>query len=604
MRRLSIIDVDGGHQPISNEDGSVWVVCNGEIYNYKELRNRLESRGHVFRCNSDTEVIVHLYEECGLEFVKRLRGMFGIALWDKHRRRLVLARDPLGEKPLYVRRDAKQLLFASEIKSILQTGDVPRQLNFRALQEYLTLGYVPAPLTLFDGIEKVLPGHYLVVEKGQIQDREYWDVVFDGHENCSEEEWVERIRDKFLESVRMRLMSDVPLGAFLSGGIDSSAIVAAMSQVVNQPVKTYSIGFEGEDSYYNELPYARTVAKAFDTDHHEIIVRPEVGALLSKLIWHLDEPMADSAFITTYLVSKLACESVKVILSGVGGDELFGGYRRYLGHNLLPYYKWLPHPVRTKLLPGILAGLPRDRHSKWENYTRLASAFIDSAELPMDMRYESYITLFAPQVREDLLRNGGPMVFESNGNAAESTLQRHFRRCPSPDHLNQIIYVDIKTSLADDLLTLTDKMTMATAIESRAPFVDPELVQLTGRMPSNLKVRGWTMKYLLKKVVSPWLPQEILQRKKRGFGAPVGAWLRRDLGSLMKETLSEEQVRKRGLFDWRIIQDTIISHEARRSDYTDHLLALINFELWCRLFLDGGDRRYISEASCEKVHRG
>ena len=404
MRRLSIIDIAGGHQPIPNEDETVWVVCNGEIYNYKELRNRLESRGHVFRCNSDTEVIVHLYEECGLEFAKQLRGMFGLALWDKHRRRLVLARDPLGEKPLYVRREANRLVFASEIKSILQADDVPRQLNFRALQEYLALGYVPAPLTLFDGIEKVLPGHYLVVEKGQIHDREYWDVAFDGEENCSEAEWVERVRDKFLESVRIRLMSDVPLGAFLSGGIDSSAIVAAMSQVVNQPVKTYSIGFEGEDSYYNELPYARTVASAFHTDHHEIIVRPEVGALLSKLIWHLDEPMADSAFITTYLVSKLARESVKVILSGVGGDELFGGYRRYLGHNLLPYYKWLPPLLRTKWLPGLLSGLPRDRHSKWENYTRLASAFIDSAELPPDRRYESYITLFTPQVRDHLLK--------------------------------------------------------------------------------------------------------------------------------------------------------------------------------------------------------
>jgi asparagine synthase (glutamine-hydrolysing) len=603
MRRLSIIDVAGGHQPIANEDRTVWVICNGEIYNFKELRNRLESRGHAFRCNSDTEVIVHLYEEYGFEFVKQLRGMFGLALWDKRHRRLVLARDPLGEKPLYVRRDAKRLLFASEIKSILEAGDVPRRLNFRALQEYLALGYVPAPLTLFEGIEKVLPGHYLVVENGKIQDREYWDIAFDEEEKCSEEEWVERIRDKFLESVRMRLMSDVPLGAFLSGGIDSSAIVAAMSQVVNQPVKTYSIGFEGEDSYYNELPYARKIASAFSADHHEIIVRPEVAEMLSKLIWHLDEPMADSAFITTYLVSKLASESVKVILSGVGGDELFGGYRRYLGHNVLPYYKWLPHSVRTKWLPGILAGLPQDRHSKWENYTRLASAFVESAEMPPHLRYESYITLFAPDVRNHLLKNGATTPY-SNGDSAQSMLKEYFRRCPNADHLNQIIYVDIKTSLADDLLTLTDKMTMAGAIESRAPFVDHELVQLSARMPSNLKVRGCTMKYLLKKVVSPWLPKEILQRKKRGFGAPVGAWLRRDLSSLMKETLSEEQVRRRGLFDWGVVHETIMGHEARRADYTDHLLALINLELWCRLFLDGGDRKCISEASCEKAHWG
>jgi asparagine synthase (glutamine-hydrolysing) len=602
MRRLSIIDLDGGHQPIPNEDNTVWVVCNGEIYNFRQLRADLETRRHRFRCRSDTEVIVHLYEELGLEFVKKLRGMFGLALWDTRRRRLVIARDPMGEKPLYVRRDAKRLLFASEIKSILAASDVPRQVNFHALGEYLALGYVPAPLTLFQGIEKVLPGHYIVVEKGQILDKEYWDVSFAGEDDCAEEEWVERIRDKFVESVRMRLMSDVPLGAFLSGGIDSSAIVAAMSRVVNQPLKTYSIGFEGEDSYYNELPYARTVAKAFNTDHHEIIVCPEVGALLSKLIWHLDEPMADSAFITTYLVSKLARESVKVILSGVGGDELFGGYRRYLGHNLLPYYKWLPDGVRTKWLPGLLAGLPQDRHSKWENYTRLASAFVESAELPPDLRYESYITLFAPEVRDHLLKNDAATQ-NSNGDSAYSTLKRYFRRCQSADHLNQIMYVDIKTSLADDLLTLTDKMTMATAVECRAPFVDHELVQLTSRMPSNLKVRGLTMKYLLKKVLRPWLPKEVLQRKKRGFGAPVGAWLRRDLGSLMAETLSEEQVKKRGFFDWHVVHDTIMNHESRRNDYTDHLLALINLELWCRLFLDGGDRRFISDSSCEKVHR-
>jgi asparagine synthase (glutamine-hydrolysing) len=299
MRRLSIIDVEGGHQPIPNESETVWVVCNGEIYNFKELRSRLESRGHIFRCNSDTEVIVHLYEECGLDFVGQLRGMFALALWDKHRRRLVLARDRLGKKPLYIRRDTDRFIFASEIKSILQVDSVPRRLDFHALQDYLALGYVPAPLTLFEGIEKVLPGHYLTIEKGQIRDEQYWDIESRVDEKCSDAEWVERVREKLVECVKIRLISDVPLGAFLSGGIDSSSIVALMARLIDQPVKTYSIGFAGKDSYYNELPYALQVAQAFGTDHHEIIVRPQVAELLPKLIWHMDEPIADSAIITT-----------------------------------------------------------------------------------------------------------------------------------------------------------------------------------------------------------------------------------------------------------------------------------------------------------------
>jgi asparagine synthase (glutamine-hydrolysing) len=592
MRRLSIIDVGGGHQPISNEDESVWVVCNGEIYNFKELRQNLESKGHLFRCNSDTEVIVHLYEEKGVDFVQQLRGMFALALWDKSRDRLVLARDRLGKKPLYVRQEPGRLLFASEIKSILQDHTIPRRIKFEALEEYLALGYVPAPNTLFEGIEKVLPGHYLLFEKGQVRDHEYWDVRFDRQEKYSEHEWVEILREKLLESVRVRLVSDVPLGAFLSGGIDSSAIVAAMSRMTDRPVKTYSIGFEGRDSYYNELPYAQLVAKTFGTDHHEIVVRPEVAELLPKLIWFMDEPIADSAFITTYLVSKLAAESVKVILSGVGGDELFGGYRRYLGDSLLPYYNLLPRAVRNRWLPAVLASLPQDRHSKWENYCRLASAFVQSAELPLALRYASYITLFSPEVRSVLLKgNSGPRALTHN-DASIGVLRKYFERCQGADNINQIIYVDLKTSLADDLLLLTDKMSMAASIECRAPFIDQELVELTSRMSAELKVRGLSMKYLLKKVVEPWLPKQILRRKKRGFGAPMGAWLRHDLSNLVRDTLSEAQVKKRGLFDWPVIENTIIKHNAHRSDETDKLLALVNLELWCQIFIDGNDWRY------------
>ena len=580
MRRLSIIDVAGGHQPISNEDGTVWVVCNGEIYNFPELRRQLESRGHVFSCNSDVEVIVHLYEEEGPELFKRLRGMFAAAVWDVRLSRLVLGRDRLGKKPLYVRREPNRILFASEIKAILQADSVSPRIDPVALHEYLGLGYVPAPLTLFEGIEKILPGHCVVIEKGRIEDRQYWDVRFDDVRSGSEEEWIERVRAKVFDAVKVRLMSDVPLGAFLSGGIDSSTIVAAMARATDSPVKTYSIGFDASDKFYDELPYARLVAQAYATDHHEIIVRPDVANLLLRLVWHMDEPIADSAFITTYLVAQLAGESVKVILSGVGGDELFGGYRRYLGDRLNRYYQMLPATVRRTLLPRAIAALPQDRHSRWRSYVRYADAFLKSAELDPQSRYMSYITVFSPDVRAALLKAGGP------AGAPSAIVNEYFRRAGDVDSLSRIVYVDLKTSLADDLLLLTDKMTMAASIECRAPLVDHELVELTAGMPSNLKVRGLSMKYLLKKVAEPWLPRQILRRPKRGFGAPIGAWFRRDLETLIDDTLSESQVRKRGLLDPKVVAELIARHRLQQTDNTDHLLALVTLELWCRIFLD------------------
>ena len=587
MRRLSIIDVAGGHQPICNEDGTVWLVLNGEIYNFQPLREELLGKGHVFRTRSDTEVIVHLYEQEGPDFFKRLRGMFGLALWDAKQERLVLGRDRIGEKPLFVRREPGRLLFASEMKSILQVEDVPRRLNHAALQEYLALGYVPAPLSMLEGIEKILPGHYLLVEKGRVEDREYWDVPRGPAEKRPEGEWIELLRAKLLETVESQLISDVPLGAFLSGGIDSSTIVAAMARLTGRPVKTYSIGYGEELAYYNELPFAKVVARAFGTDHHEIVVRPEVSELLPKLVWHLDEPIADSACLTTYLVSRLARESVTVILSGVGGDELFGGYRRYLGDSVRRWYALLPGPVRRRLLPAILKRIPQDRASAWKDYARYAAAFVRSAEQDPASSYMSYVTLLSPQAQREMLCS--PAGSNGGADAAAETLERYFARCGSEDNLNRIIYADLKTSLPDDLLALTDRMSMAASVECRAPLVDFELVEVAARMPSAMKVRGMTMKYLLKKAVAPWLPREVIERRKRGFGAPVGTWLRRELQPLVKELLSEEQVRRRGLFHWPAVQNLLRAHEEQRSDNTDHLFALIALEQWCRIYLDHKD---------------
>ncbi len=593
MRRLSIIDLAHGHQPISNEDETVWVILNGEIYNFQKLRDELESKGHRFRTRTDTEVIVHLYDDVGLECFRRLRGMFALALWDTKRKRLVLGRDRIGEKPLYFRREPHRFLFASELKSLLQADGVPRRLKFAALREYLSLGYVPAPLSMLDGIEKLLPGHYLVVDQERIEDHQYWDVPFGQPEKHTEQEWIERTRSKLLETVRMQLVSDVPLGAFLSGGLDSSSIVAAMAQMTGRPVKTYSIGYEGEHSYYNELPYAKVVAQAFGTDHHEIVVRPEVSELLPKLVWHLDEPVADSACLTTYLVSKLARQSVTVILSGVGGDELFGGYRRYLGDSMLRYYRHLPGPLRRKWLPALLARIPQDRHSLWKDYARYAAAFVNSAELDAASRYIEYVTLFPPQTQGNLLIEGAT---QSGGSAfAISTLRGYFNHCGDPDDLNRIIYADLKTSLADDLLAMTDRMTMAASIECRAPLVDHEMIELASHMPSNLKVRGFQMKYLMKQAVAPWLPREILERKKRGFGAPMGAWLRKDIQPMVSELLSEEATRKRGLFSWPAIQQLLADHSAERKDYTDQLFSLVMLELWLQAFLDRQPHEWVVE---------
>jgi asparagine synthase (glutamine-hydrolysing) len=578
MRRLSIIDLTGGHQPIPNEDRTVWAVCNGEIYNFKELRRELEKAGHRFQCDSDTEVLVHLYEQDGLDFLKKLRGMFGLALWDANRRRLVLARDRVGEKPLYLYKDHERLIFASEVKSILECEGVPRRVNPRALHDYCALGYVPAPHTMFEGIEKLLPGEVLVLEKGEITTKPYWDVSFDHVEERTEEEWIELLRAKLLESVRMQMVSDVPLGAFLSGGIDSSTIVAAMAQNFDRPVNTYSIGFEGPDQFYNELPFARSVAKQYATNHHEIVVRPDVCKLLPQLIWHMDEPVADSALITTYLIAKLAGESVTVILSGVGGDELFGGYRRYLGESIGAYYRRLPGFVRRKALPFLLSRLPQDRHSGFANYARLASSYVRSAELEPDQAYSDFISVFSPAVRAELLGKQEP--------ASDSAVERYFARCRNAESLHRDMYVDIKTSLADDLLLLTDKMTMAASIECRAPLLDYELVELTARMPARMKVKGLTLKYLFKKAAAKWLPAEILERKKRGFGAPVGSWFRDQLQPLVEDCLSREQIAKRSFFDPGTVERIIASHRARTADHTDHLLALITFELWCRVFID------------------
>jgi asparagine synthase (glutamine-hydrolysing) len=580
MRRLSIIDLAGGHQPLSNGDGTLWLVCNGEIYNFRELRQELIALGHRFKTASDSEVILHSYAQYGDEFIHRLNGMFGFALWDARRRRLIVGRDRLGVKPIYLYRDARRLAFASEAKALLELPGVSAEIDPDALQSYLSLGYVTAPQSIFRGIGKLPPASMLFVEGGRVEERRYWRVPAAIDRSRDEGEWVERVRARLDEAVRMQMVSDVPIGAFLSGGIDSSTVVGLMAAHSDRPIRTYAIGFKGTaaDDFYNELPYARRVADLFHTEHHEIVVRPDVVSLLPRLLWHMDEPISDTAFITTYLVSQFARRDVTVILSGVGGDELFGGYRRYLGNHYQARFNRLPGWAR-RALSALGERLPSDRHSPLLNLSRLAKGFLESAGLSFEERYRAYVQVFPVQEAQRLLRFVGA--------AHPDTITAAFGHASSGDALNRMLAVDAETQLPDDLLLLTDKMSMATSLECRVPLLDHELFELAASMPEEVKIRGGRLKHILKEAVSGLLPRDILERKKRGFGTPMGAWLRQDLAPLVRGLLSESVIKRRELFNFSAVQELIGLHEANRVDGTDRLLALLNLEIWSRLYLDG-----------------
>lgn len=581
MQRLAIIDVDGGSQPIMNEDESVAAVCNGEIYNFRELRQELREKGHTFRSGSDSEVIVHLYEEHGDKFVERLQGMFAVAVWDRRARRLLLARDRLGIKPLYICANNDRLVFASELKSILEVPGIEREVDRESLQEYLALGYVPAPRSIFRDIEKLPPGVILVAEDGSVSKKRYWRPARHASADNDQRGWKEDIAAAIESAVVKQMVSDVPLGAFLSGGIDSSAVVAYMAKNSDQPVKTYSIGFDTGTggSYYNELPYARQVAKIFNTDHREIVVKPDVTSLLPDLLWHMDEPMADAAFITTYLVSKFAREDVTVILSGVGGDELFGGYRRYWSENLAQRYKRIPGFLRHGILQPLGRVLPSDRHSPLMDWARLAKGFLAGAELDADERYEKFVRVFGHEQVARIMRSPSPKQ--------SPAMRAAFAAAGSDDPVQRLIDVDLATQLPDDLLTLTDRMSMATSLECRVPLLDDQLLELASGMHSSLKVHGTKLKFAMKEALRGVLPDEIIDRKKRGFGAPVGGWFKNELAGFLDSVLSEQAVRRRGFFDWSTIETLRADHLANRQDHTDHLLALMNFEIWSRIYLDG-----------------
>ena len=592
MRRLSIIDLAGGHQPIANADGSLVIVCNGEIYNYRELRDQLRALGHVFKTGSDSEVLLHGYAAWGDEVVQRLNGMFDFALWDARRRRLLIGRDRLGVKPLYVLQDGRRLAFATEAKALLQLPGVRTALDRRVLADCLHLGYVPAPMCIFEGIRKLPPATLLAVEGGQVREWRYWRMPDRVDRAVTEADWVERIRTGIDQAVHRQMVSDVPIGAFLSGGVDSSAVVAAMARHSDRPIRTYAIGFEGgpAERLYNELPYARRVAELFKTEHHQIVVKPDVVGLLPKLLWHMDEPIADSAFITTYLVSEFARRDVKLILSGVGGDELFGGYRRYLGAHYASRFNALPGWAR-RLASATAARLPADRHHKWLNVARLAKGFIASAEMDGDARYRSYLQVLSREASAALL-------LQRPGDGADR-LADAFAAAGRDDELNRLFAVDAETQLPDDLLLLTDKMSMAVSLECRVPLLDHELVELAASIPGELKAKGGRLKHLMKAALADQLPDDILHRAKRGFGTPMGAWMKAELLGVVRALLSRDTIIARGLFDADSVGGLLVDHEAQRADHTDALLALLNLEVWSRIHLDGRDSADVAD----ELHR-
>lgn len=581
MRRLSIIDLSTGKQPISNEDGKIWIVFNGEIYNHKSLRNELERHGHQFKTQTDTEAIVHAYEEFGENCVQKLNGMFAFAIWDQHKNQLFLARDRVGIKPLYYYFDKKRLIFGSELKSILQADDIPRRIDLQALDNFLTLEYIPAPLSIFQDIRKLAPGHTLTFRNNDIWIRNYWDVELKTN-GAEPGELKTNLRDLLQDAVKIRLMSDVPLGAFLSGGIDSSTIVAMMAQVMDQPVKTFSIGFE--DSTYNELEYARLIAKTFKTDHHEFIIKPDAVELSDTLLKFLDEPFGDFSIFPTYLVSKMAREYVTVVLSGDGGDELFAGYDTYIADKIAKkYYSRLPLGLRNGVLTKILDMIPPQ--SKKKGLINRAKRFVEGMKLPEDLHHTRWM-IFLQEAEKELLysRDMKSGILEGD---SYKFIRNYFSNVAynGSDEINKQMYVDIKTYLVDDILVKVDRMSMATSLEARVPFLDYRFVEFAATIPGKYKLQGKKTKVILKQAMEDLLPHEILYRGKEGFSIPIKNWLKKELKPLMMDTLAPDKIKREGFFDSEYIDKLVKEHLKGAENHSHRLWALIIFGRWYDLYM-------------------
>jgi asparagine synthase (glutamine-hydrolysing) len=576
-RRLSIIDLSAaGRQPLPNEDGTIAVVFNGEIYNFPQLREQLAAKGHRFRSRTDTEVVVHLYEDEGPEGIRRLDGMFALALWDQRTRQLVLARDRAGKKPLYYYRDDPLVVFGSEMKAILDHPAVDRRLNPRAVPLYLTYGYVPCPETFYERVLQVPPGSYVVIRReGVCRPVPYWELTLPpaGEESpVGEREACREVRRLLTEAVRKRLIADVPLGAFLSGGIDSSIVVALMSQLMDQRVKTFTIGFAGSESY-DERAYARLVAQQFQTVHTEFVVRPDAISLMEELIEHHDQPFGDSSAIPTYIVAKLTREHVTVALTGDGGDEVFAGYERFLAARLA---ESVPRPLAN--LGARLAGLVPRANGYGHPVAKL-ERFLQQAARPLEARYLAWNSFFDLALLSRLL---GADVAESFRGQISESFAACFVRSGGCDLLNRLLYLNFRTYLHDDLLVKMDRMTMAHALEARSPFLDTALIEYVAKLPPRLKLKGWRLKYVLKEAFRDLLPASILRRRKHGFGVPLGSWFSGELREYVHETLLGPGAAIRGILNQDCVRFIYHQHLSGRRDFGHQLWALLTLAVWLR----------------------
>ena len=584
-KRLSIIDVGGGRQPIFNEDGKICIVYNGEIYNYIELRRELEDKGHIFKTKTDTETIVHLYEERGEDCVRYLRGMFAFAIWDSKEKKLFLARDRFGIKPLIYYDMGGRLLFASETKAIVQDDSVNRDIDFEAVHYYLTYLSVPSPLTIYKAIKKLPPASILVCQDGKVAEKKYWSIE-PKKLGCNDiEEYGDAFYKLLKDSIKMQLMSDVPLGAFLSGGIDSSSIVGLMSQLSSRPVKTFSIGFEEKE--FDELKYARLIAKRFKTEHHELIMMPKDIGRMEDLIWNLDEPHADSSALASYLVSKLAAPNVKVALTGVGGDELFGGYHAYLADKLSIYYSIVPKMLTRRAIPGLISLIKLD--SQKPSGTRRILRFLRSSHLPSRKRHIRWMSLlgFDDEEKDELYSDFLKDQIRSLDSSAVADEYFNEAEAAGLDFLNSAMFVDLCTYLNNDVLQQVDRMTMASSIEARVPFLDHKLVEFAFSVPSNLKVKGLSLKYLVRQSMKGLLTDEIIDREKHGFGVPIREWFKSDfIRESADEFLSESSIKHRGFFEAGYIKRLMDEHSRGKADNSHKIWTIMILEIWCRRFLD------------------
>lgn len=571
MRRLSIIDLSGGHQPLFNEDGTIAVIQNGEIYNFRELREELEKKGHRFATLSDTEAIVHLYEEYGTACVEKLRGMFAIAIWDAPKRRLLLARDRLGIKPLYYGKANGRLLFGSELKSLLAAG-LDRTIDPQALHDYLTLTHIPAPATIFRDARKLPPGHRMIVENGNTTIERYWTLDLTPDPSLANEQTaLEAVRDAVDDAVRSHLVSDVPLGVFLSGGVDSATLVACMRKFHTGELKTFSIGFE--EKTFSELDRARIAAKKYETDHHELVVTPDAAALVPELVSSFDEPYADSSAIPVLCVSRLAREHVTVALSGEGGDEIFAGYKTYSATVLAGWYRrMVPSPAR-KLLAAMVGQLPVS-HGK-VSFDYMAKRFVAGADRDPLEAHLSWKAI----LDEDAKRE----VYASPPVGVEETL-RLYREAASDvdpkDLLAQLLAIDTRIGLESDMLVKADRMTMAVSLEGRVPLLDHPLVELVARIPSRLKMKRQQKKFLLRKAMEDRLPHETLHGPKQGFNVPIPSWIVGPLRERVRDTLAPERIRQTGFFDPDAVQRLIRAHESKERDHSRDIWTLLMFQSW------------------------